>query len=256
MTRSARQFVGPLTFEAITRHRVITGQFEPGANADIEHISLATTSSLLLVAPATANIIGKFADGIADDFLTSLYLATRAPVLLAPAMNTNMWEHEAVQRNLAVLAARGVRFVDPGEGFLACGWMGKGGWPNPRRSWPRRSSCCRRRRSRRPARRRVGRADLRGHRPGSLRREPIERAMGYALAAEAAARGADVGSSAGPSGWTPRRRRGGPGAARRRDARRDARARGGRRRGHHGRRRRGLHAGGAGGPEDQKDAGR
>jgi phosphopantothenoylcysteine decarboxylase / phosphopantothenate---cysteine ligase len=126
MTRSARHFVGPITFEAITRRRVITGQFVSGANADIEHIALASAIDLLLVAPATANIIGKMANGIADDFLSSLYLATRAPVLIAPAMNTNMWEHDAVQRNLAVLAARGVRQVPPGEGFLACGWTGKG----------------------------------------------------------------------------------------------------------------------------------
>lgn len=131
MTRSARKFVGELTFEAITRRRVITDQFTPGANSDIEHISLASDIALLLVAPATANIIGKFANGIADDFLTSLYLASRAPVLMAPAMNTNMLEHDAVRRNLAVLTARGVRFVDPGQGYLACGWIGKGRLAEP-----------------------------------------------------------------------------------------------------------------------------
>src|SRR5881628_19537 len=131
MTRSARRFVGEVTFEAITRRAVITDQFARGANADIEHIALATDISLLLIAPATANVIGKLANGIADDFLTSLYLATRAPVLLAPAMNTNMLEHAAVQRNLQTLAARGVRFVDPGEGFLACGWIGKGRLAEP-----------------------------------------------------------------------------------------------------------------------------
>jgi len=131
MTRSARRFVGEVTFEAITRRPVITDQFARGANADIEHIALATDISLLLVAPATANVIGKLANGIADDFLTSLYLATRAPVLLAPAMNTNMLEHPAVQRNLETLAARGVRFVDPGDGFLACGWIGKGRLAEP-----------------------------------------------------------------------------------------------------------------------------
>jgi len=131
MTRSARRFVGEVTFEAITRRRVITDQFARGANADIEHIALATDISLLLVAPATANLIGKFAHGIADDFLTSLYLATRAPVLLAPAMNTNMLEHAAVRHNMETLASRGVRFVDPGEGFLACGWIGKGRLAEP-----------------------------------------------------------------------------------------------------------------------------
>jgi len=131
MTRSARNFVGPVTFEAITRRRVITDQFETGANADIEHIQLATDIALLLVSPATANVIGKFAHGVADDFLTSLYLATRAPVLMAPAMNTNMWEHDAVQANLATLRSRGVRFVDPGAGYLACGWIGKGRLAEP-----------------------------------------------------------------------------------------------------------------------------
>ena len=131
MTRSARRFVGELTFEAITRHRVLKSQFEPGANADIEHIALASSIDLLIVAPATANIIGKFANGIADDFLTSLYLATRAPVLVAPAMNTNMLEHAAVQRNLEVLAARGTFFVEPGAGYLACGWIGKGRLAEP-----------------------------------------------------------------------------------------------------------------------------
>jgi phosphopantothenoylcysteine decarboxylase / phosphopantothenate---cysteine ligase len=131
MTEAACRFVGPLTFEAITRRRVITDQFTPSMNADIEHVSLASGIDLLLVAPATANIIGKFANGIADDFLSTLYLATRAPVLIAPAMNTNMWEHEAVRHNMEVLGARGVRFVDPGSGFLACGWIGKGRLAEP-----------------------------------------------------------------------------------------------------------------------------
>jgi phosphopantothenoylcysteine decarboxylase/phosphopantothenate--cysteine ligase len=131
MTRSARKFVGELTFEAITRHRVLTSQFEPGANADIEHIALASSIDLLIVAPATANILGKFANGIADDFLTSLYLATTAPVLVAPAMNTNMLAHAAVQQNLETLAGRGTYFVEPGAGYLACGWTGKGRLAEP-----------------------------------------------------------------------------------------------------------------------------
>ena len=126
MTHSATRFVGAVTFEAITRRRVITDQFEAGMNAEIEHISLASTIDLLLVAPATANLLGKFANGIADDFLSTLYIATRAPVLVAPAMNTQMFAHEAVRANLDRLAARGVRFVEPGEGYLACGWIGKG----------------------------------------------------------------------------------------------------------------------------------
>jgi phosphopantothenoylcysteine decarboxylase/phosphopantothenate--cysteine ligase len=126
MTANATRFVGPITFEAITRRPVITDQFEQGANADIEHIALASTIDLLLIAPATANILGKLANGIADDFLSTLYIATRAPVLVAPAMNTQMFAHEAVRANLDALAARGVRFVEPGEGYLACGWIGKG----------------------------------------------------------------------------------------------------------------------------------
>jgi phosphopantothenoylcysteine decarboxylase/phosphopantothenate--cysteine ligase len=131
MTAAATRFVGPVTFEAITRRRVLTDQFEPGANAEIEHIALASNIDLLLIAPATANIIGKLANGLADDFLSTLYTATRAPVLIAPAMNTQMFSHEAVRRNLDVLAARGVRFVEPGEGYLACGWIGKGRLAEP-----------------------------------------------------------------------------------------------------------------------------
>lgn len=131
MTRSARRFVGPLTLEAITRREVVTDLWKPGSNAEIEHIALASSAHLLLVAPATANLIGKFANGIADDFLTSLYLATTAPVLMAPAMNSNMFAHPAVARNLEMLAARGVRFVEPGEGYLACGWIGKGRLAEP-----------------------------------------------------------------------------------------------------------------------------
>jgi phosphopantothenoylcysteine decarboxylase/phosphopantothenate--cysteine ligase len=131
MTRAAARFVGPVTFEAITRRPVITSQWRPGMNADIEHIAIADGIALLLVAPCTANVIGKFANGIADDFLSSLYLATKAPVLIAPAMNVNMLAHEAVQRNLQTLMARGVRFVEPGEGYLACGWIGKGRLAEP-----------------------------------------------------------------------------------------------------------------------------
>ncbi len=131
MTHSATRFVGAVTFEAITRRRVITDSFEGGMNADIEHIALASTIDLLLVAPATANIIGKLANGLADDFLSTLYTATRAPLLLAPAMNTLMFEHEAVRKNIETLAARGARFVEPGEGYLACGWIGKGRLAEP-----------------------------------------------------------------------------------------------------------------------------
>src|SRR5215216_2663340 len=131
MTHSATRFVGAVTFEAITRRHVISDQFETGMNADIEHIALASSIDLLLIVPATANVIGKLANGIADDFLSTLYTATRAPLLVAPAMNTQMFAHEAVRKNLDTLAARGVRFVEPGEGYLACGWIGKGRLAEP-----------------------------------------------------------------------------------------------------------------------------
>jgi phosphopantothenoylcysteine decarboxylase/phosphopantothenate--cysteine ligase len=126
MTESATRFVAPLTFEALSRHPVFVDQWALGQEGDIRHISLADAADLLLVAPATANALGKFARGIADDALSTLYLATRAPVLVAPAMNVNMFEHEAVRENAELLRRRGVRFVDPGSGYLACGWLGKG----------------------------------------------------------------------------------------------------------------------------------
>jgi phosphopantothenoylcysteine decarboxylase/phosphopantothenate--cysteine ligase len=126
MTAAATRFVTPMTFEALSRHPVFHDQWASGTNGDIRHVSLADEAELLLVAPATANILGKFARGIADDPLSTLYLATRAPVLVAPAMNVNMFEHPAVQENLATLRARGVGVVEPGTGYLACGWLGKG----------------------------------------------------------------------------------------------------------------------------------
>ncbi|MFZ0414962.1 MAG: flavoprotein, partial [Candidatus Acidiferrales bacterium] len=123
MTRGAQEFITPLTFAALTGQRVITGLFgekdEP-ANVEsaIEHIAVAQRIDLLLVAPATADILARLANGIADDFLTTLYLATKAPVIVAPAMNVNMWEHPATQKNLETLRARGVRVVQPDEGYL------------------------------------------------------------------------------------------------------------------------------------------
>jgi phosphopantothenoylcysteine decarboxylase / phosphopantothenate---cysteine ligase len=132
MTRAAQEFVTPLTFASLTGKKVITGMFAPddsaAANVEsaIEHIAIAQRIDLLLVAPATADILGKFAHGIAEDFLSTLYLATKAPVVVAPAMNVNMWEHPATQENLAALRARGVHVVDPDEGYLACGMTGSG----------------------------------------------------------------------------------------------------------------------------------
>ncbi len=131
MTRHATEFVTPMTFEALSRHPVFLDQFALGAEGDIRHISLADAAQLLLVAPATANILGKFARGIADDALSTLYLATKAPVVVAPAMNVNMFDHPAVRENLDILRARGVRVVEPGAGYLACGWLGRGRLAEP-----------------------------------------------------------------------------------------------------------------------------
>src|SRR5712691_1843626 len=131
MTAHAAEFVTPMTFEALSRHPVFLDQFALGAEGDIRHISLADAAQLLLVAPATANMLGKFARGIADDALSTLYLATKAPVVVAPAMNVNMFDHPAVRENLDILRARGVRVVDPGSGYLACGWLGRGRLAEP-----------------------------------------------------------------------------------------------------------------------------
>ncbi len=200
MTHSAARFVGPVTFEAITRRHVITDQFETGMNADIEHIALASTIDLLLIAPATANIIGKLANGLADDFLSTLYTATRAPVLIAPAMNTQMFEHEAIRRNLDTLAARGTRFVEPGEGYLACGWIGKGRLAEPDDIVEAAEAILR------------PQGPLRGQRmlvsagPTYEDFDPVRFVgnrssgrMGYAIAAEAARRGAEVTLVTGPT---------------------------------------------------------
>jgi phosphopantothenoylcysteine decarboxylase/phosphopantothenate--cysteine ligase len=131
MTRAAREFISPLTFAALSGQKVITdlfGNTENEANLEsaIEHIAVAQRTDLLLVAPATADIIAKFARGIADDFLSTLYLASTAPVVVAPAMNVNMWNHPATQENIAKLRERGVNVVEPNEGYLACGMVGAG----------------------------------------------------------------------------------------------------------------------------------
>jgi len=132
MTRAAQEFITPLTFAALTGQKVITDLFS-GENAApanvesaIEHIAVAQRIDLLLVAPATADVLAQFAHGLAGDFLSTLYLATKAPLIVAPAMNVNMWEHPATQENLATLRARGAHVVDPDEGYLACGMTGAG----------------------------------------------------------------------------------------------------------------------------------
>ena len=206
MTKSAERFVGPLTFEAITRREVITDQWKAGANADIEHISIASTIDLLLVAPATANTIGKFANGLADDFLSSLYTATRAPVLIAPAMNTNMFDHPAVAKNLETLMARGVHIVDPGSGYLACGWIGKGRLAEPEAVVAAAEQVLRGRTSASLA----GRSVVITAGPTYEDIDPVRFVgnrssgrMGYAVAAEALRRGAAVTLVTGPTHLTP-----------------------------------------------------
>ena len=131
MTRHAAQFVGPLTFQSISGQPVITEMFAPTDDPEIKHIQIAQAIDLLLVAPATANTLAKFANGIADDFLSTLYISTTAPVLVAPAMNVEMWAHPATQENVRRLRERGVRFVDPGEGYLACRTVGAGRLAEP-----------------------------------------------------------------------------------------------------------------------------
>lgn len=131
MTQAAQEFVRPLTFAALSGEKVITDMFsagteQPNIDSAVEHIAVAQSIDALLVAPATADVIGKFAQGIATDFLTTLYLAATAPVIVAPAMNVNMWNHEATQANVATLKQRGVRVVEPDSGYLACGMIGAG----------------------------------------------------------------------------------------------------------------------------------
>jgi phosphopantothenoylcysteine decarboxylase / phosphopantothenate---cysteine ligase len=131
MTQAAQEFVRPLTFAALSGEKVITGMFgagsaEPNIDSAVEHIAVAQSIDALVVAPATSDILAKFAQGIANDFLTTLYLATTAPVVVAPAMNVNMWNHPATQANLDILRKRGVKIVEPDSGYLACGMVGPG----------------------------------------------------------------------------------------------------------------------------------
>lgn len=131
MSDSARQFVTPLTFQALSRHDVYTDTFDEKDSAVIAHIDLADWPDLILLAPATANVIGKLANGIADDMITTTLLATEAPVWVAPAMNVHMYAHPAVQKNMNTLRSFGYQFIEPGEGYLACGYVGKGRLEEP-----------------------------------------------------------------------------------------------------------------------------
>ena len=194
MTAASREFIQPLTFATLTGRRVITDLFE--AQSYVEHVEAARQHDLLLIAPATAGILGKLANGLADDFLSTLYLAFTGEVVLAPSMNDNMWRHAATQRNLQILQERGARVVQPGDGYLACGSVGQGRLAEPAeivaalRAVPR---------------------DLEGETvliTAGPTQEPIDPVrylsnrssgkMGYALAAEAAMRGAAVILISGP----------------------------------------------------------
>lgn len=131
MTQSATKFITELTMQALSKNFVYTDTFDEKHADSIAHINLADWADLVLVAPATANIIGKMAAGIADEMLSTTLLATQAPIMLAPAMNVHMYEHPAVVRNMAELTARGVMMIEPGEGLLACGYVGKGRMEEP-----------------------------------------------------------------------------------------------------------------------------
>ena len=131
MTESAREFVTPLTFQTLSRNPVECDMFASPRGWKPEHVSLADCADLVVVAPATANTIAKMAHGIADDLLSSTLLATEAPIVVAPAMNSGMWASPATRANVSALAARGVRFVEPGDGELACGTSGRGRMAEP-----------------------------------------------------------------------------------------------------------------------------
>lgn len=131
LTESAQKFITPLTFQTLTRQAVYTDTFEEKEPAVVSHIDIADWADLVLIAPATANVIGKLANGIADDMLSTTLLATKADVLIAPAMNVNMFNHPAVKKNMETLAGFGWRFIEPNEGLLACGWIGKGRLAEP-----------------------------------------------------------------------------------------------------------------------------
>lgn len=200
MTTAATRFVAPLTFQTLSGRRVTVGALQDPGETGVEHVDLARGADLLVVAPATANSIGKFAHGIADDFLSTLYTAATAPILIAPAMNVRMYLSPAVQSNLETLRARGVHLVGPEEGWLACGEEGWGRMAEPREILDAAVALLRRRGTWKGVRVLV---------TAGPTREPIDAArflsnrssgrMGFALAAGAARRGADVTLVAGPT---------------------------------------------------------
>src|SRR6266404_2065012 len=214
MTRAAEEFIRPLTFAALTGRKVHTNLFSAASAEDtlasaIEHIRIAEDHQILVVAPATADLLAKFAHGLADDLLTTTYLAFTGTVVLAPAMNTNMWNHAATVANLAVLRERGHVIIEPGEGLLACGTIGPGRLAEPEEIAEVVLAASRTKKIRR---------DLEGETillTAGPTQEPIDGVrylsnrssgkMGYALAAEAEARGARVVLVSGPVNLPPPR---------------------------------------------------
>src|SRR3989442_1653023 len=199
MTRAAQEFITPLTLQTLSGHPVATDTFDLTQESEIGHIQLADSADVVVIAPATANIIGKIAAGIGDDLLTTVLLATRAPIVVAPAMNVNMYENPIVQANVNRLRANGLRIVEPGEGFLACGWEGKGRLADLNVLLAEIERC-------------VTPQDLRDERilvTAGPNREPIDPVrflsnrstgkMGFAVAAAAWVRGAEVSLIAGPT---------------------------------------------------------
>lgn len=211
MTRHACEFIQPLTFQALSGHNVITDMFAPTERSDIYHITLAQNIDLMVVAPATANSIAKFAHGIADDFLSTLYLSTPAHLLIAPAMNVEMLRHPATQENLAILRSRGVEFVDPSAGYLACGMVGEGRLAEPLEIAKRAIEIIKQKQQNHSQN-----LDLKGEHilvtagPTREHMDPIRYIsnrssgkMGYAIAEAAMSRGAEVTLVSGPVSITP-----------------------------------------------------
>ena len=199
MTRSAQEFVTPLTFQTLSGNPVVTNLFALLEDEKIGHIALADLAELIVILPTTANIIGKIANGIADDFLSTMVMASKAPVLFVPSMNVNMWENRALQRNVQTLLERGYYFVEPGEGELACRWYGKGRLAELDEVVERIEDL-------------LSQKDLKGERiliTGGPTQEPIDPVrfitnrssgkMGYALAKVAKRRGAEVVLVTGPT---------------------------------------------------------
>ncbi|WP_274650505.1 bifunctional phosphopantothenoylcysteine decarboxylase/phosphopantothenate--cysteine ligase CoaBC [Paenibacillus humicola] len=193
MTEAAAKFIAPLTLQTLSRHQVYLDTFDERDPGVVSHIDLADSADLVVVAPATANIIAKMAGGLADDMLSTTLLATTAPVLVAPAMNVHMYAHPAVERNMALLAERGVRFIEPGTGQLACGYVGKGRLAEPEeivlavRSWFTQSAELAGRKIVVTAGGTVERLD-----PVRYLTNDSSGKMGFAVAEAAALRGADV----------------------------------------------------------------